>query len=140
MRTGYRDRSPRIEQDDETVETMELVVSLTHPAHRPMFELLAATGVRRSELLAFEVRDLRLNGDRPCIQVRQRLRSQRGNGLVVGPLKSRHARRDIPIPLELADRLRTHVAGKGERDLVFPSQVGTPLDPDNLATRVLAPA
>ena len=33
-----------------------------------MFELLAATGVRRSELLAFEVRHLALDGDRPARQ------------------------------------------------------------------------
>ena len=37
---------------------MELAVSLVHPEHRLMFELLAATGVRRSELLAFEGRHL----------------------------------------------------------------------------------
>lgn len=33
---------------------MELVVQLVHTDHRDTFELLAATGVRRSELLAFE--------------------------------------------------------------------------------------
>ena len=119
---------------------MELVVSLIHPKHRPMYELLAATGVRRSELLAFEVRHLHLTGHRPHMKVRQRVRRQRRNGLVIGPLKSRHARRDIPIGLELADRLRAHVAGRGPRDLVFTSEVGTVLDPDNLADRVLAPA
>ncbi|HET6867492.1 MAG TPA: tyrosine-type recombinase/integrase, partial [Solirubrobacteraceae bacterium] len=117
---------------------MELVVALVHPTHRLMFELLAATGVRRSELLAFEVRHLALDGDRPHVKVRQRVRRRRGVGLVVGPLKSRHARRDLPIPLDLADRLRAHVADLGERDLVFRSSVGTPLDPDNLAERVLA--
>lgn len=49
---------PRIDQDGETVETMELVVELVHPDHRLMFGLLAATGVRRSELLALEGRHL----------------------------------------------------------------------------------
>ena len=33
-------------------ETMEMVVQLVHPDHRLMFEVLAATGLRRSELLA----------------------------------------------------------------------------------------
>lgn len=119
---------------------MELVVSLIHPRHRLMFELLAATGVRRSELLAVEVRHLKLNGDRPYVQVRQRIRRQRKSGLVMGPLKSRHARRDIPIPIELADKLKAHVRDKADRDLVFVSRAGTPLDPDNLSERVLAPA
>jgi len=59
---------------------------------------------------------------------------------VIGPLKSRHARRDLPIPVALADRLRALLAHRGERELVFRSRVGTVLDPDNLADRVLAPA
>jgi integrase len=105
-----------------------------------MFELLAATGVRRSELLGFEVRHLALDGDRPHVKVRQRVRRRRGTGLVVGPLKSRHARRDLPIPLEVADRLPPLIAGRGERELVFRSTADTILDPDNLAERVLAPA
>ena len=134
-----------VDDDDELPrpflgDTMELVVSLIHSRHGPMFELLAATGVRRSELLGFEIRHLALDGDRPHVTVRQRVRRRRGTGLVVGPLKSRHARRDLPIPLEVADRLRRLVAGRGERELVFRSTADTILDPDNLAERVLAPA
>lgn len=134
-----------IDDDDELPRpflggTMELVVSLIHPRHREMFELLAATGVRRSELLAFEVRHLALDGDRPHVKVRQRVRRRRGSGLMVGPLKSRYARRDLPISLEVADRLGPLVAGRGERELVFRSTTGTILDPDNLADRILAPA
>ena len=100
-----------VDDDDELPrpflgDTMELVVSLIHQRHREMFELLAATGVRRSELLAFEVRHVALDGDRPHVKVRQRVRRRKGTGLMVGPLKSRYARRDLPIPLEVADRLR----------------------------------
>ena len=86
-----------------------------------MFELLAATGVRRSELLAFEVRHLALDSERPHVKVRQRVRRRKGIGLVVGPLKSRHARSDLPVPLEVADRLLPLVAGRGDRELVFRS-------------------
>jgi integrase len=134
-----------IDEDEELPqpfpgETMELVVSLVDPRHRQMFELLAVTGARRSELLAFEVRHLVLDGDRPHVKIRQRVRRRRGQGLVIGPLKSRHARRDLPIPLEVADRLRPLGAGRDGRELVFRSTVGTVLDPDNLADRVLAPA
>ncbi|MBV9002117.1 MAG: phage integrase SAM-like domain-containing protein, partial [Solirubrobacterales bacterium] len=134
-----------VDDDDELPrpflgDTMELVVSVIHPRHREMFELLAATGVRRSELLAFEVRHLALDGDRPHVKVRQRVRRRKGTGLIVGPLKSRHARRDLPIPRDVADRLRPLVVGRGERELVFRSTTGTILDPDNLTDRVLAPA
>jgi integrase len=124
--------------ETETIETMELVVSLVHPNHRLMFELLAATGVRRSELLALEGRHLALDGDRPHLKIRQRVRRRRGHGLVVGPPKSRYARRHLPIAVDLADRLRALKVADDE--LVFTSTVGTSLDPDNLADRVLASA
>ena len=75
---------------------MELVVSLIHPKHRPMYELLAATGVRRSELLAFEVRHLHLTGHRPHMKCFSECVDS-GNGLVIGPPKSRHARRITPM-------------------------------------------
>ncbi|MGH2985877.1 MAG: tyrosine-type recombinase/integrase [Solirubrobacterales bacterium] len=127
---------PRIEVDGEGVETMELAVALVHPEHRLMFELLAATGVRRSELIAFEGRHLRLAGPRPFVSVRQRMRRRKGEGLVGGPLKSRYARRDLPIPVDLADRL----SELGIRDdfPVFTTRNGRP--PDNLYDRVLKPA
>jgi integrase len=72
------------------------------------------------------------------VKVRQRVRRRRGEGLVIGPLKSRYSKRDVPIPRPLADRLLAHGAAQGE--LVFRSAAGSVLDPDNLATRVLAPA
>jgi site-specific recombinase XerD len=58
---------PRIEEDEDLPQplpgdSMDLVVSLVHPDHRVMFDLLAATGVRRSKLLAFHVRQKRLTG------------------------------------------------------------------------------
>jgi integrase len=130
---------PCVEGDDgEVVETMELVVERIHELHRLMFELLAATGLRRSELLVLEGRHLALDGERPHVKVRQRVRRRRGEGLVIGPLKSRYSKRDVPIPRGLADRLSAHSAVQGE--LVFRSVAGSVLDPDNLATRVLAPA
>lgn len=130
---------PRLEGDDgETVETMELVVGRVHEAHRLMFELLAATGLRRSELLVLEGRHLMLDSERPHVKVRQRVRRRRGEGLVIGPLKSRHSKRDVPIPRALADRLAA--VGAAQDELVFRSAVGSVLDPDNLAMRVLVPA
>jgi integrase len=119
-------------------ETMELVVELVPPAHRAMFALLAATGLNRSELLALEGRHLHLRGERPYVSVRQRVRRQKGKGLVVGPLKSRHRRRDLPIPIPVADQLAA--LGRAPGELLFQSGTGTLLDPDNLHERVLRPA
>lgn len=130
---------PRIEGEGrEGIETMELVVSFIEPAHRLIFELLAATGVRRSELLAFEGRHFVLDPDRPYVKVRQRVRRRACVGLVVGPPKSRYSRRDLPIPRPLADQLLA--LDVAPREFAFRSGAGTMLDPDNLSTRVLAPA
>lgn len=130
---------PRIrDENGETVETMERVVEMVEPDHRLMFEMLAATGVRRSELLAFEGRHLVLDAKQPYVKVRQRVRRRRDVGLVVGPLKSRYSRRDLPISRALADRLAA--LDVEPREPVFRSAVGTMLDPDNLAMRVLVPA
>jgi integrase len=132
-----------IEKNDgerEIVETMELVVSLVKSAFGLMFELLAATGLRRSELIAVKVRDLLLDGDEPCVKVRRRIRRRRGEGLVEGPPKSRFAKRDLPIPVELAERLAAHIRGRARDDYVFATSAGNPFDPDNLSDRVLAPA
>jgi integrase len=117
-------------------ETMELVVLLIRPEHRLMFELLAGTGLRRSELLALEGRHLSL-GEKPHVKVRKRIRRRRGIGLLVGPLKSRHSRREIPIPVEIASRL---AALEIEPDALVFSTEAKPLDPDNLYARVLRPA
>ncbi|MGC2374465.1 MAG: tyrosine-type recombinase/integrase [Solirubrobacteraceae bacterium] len=130
---------PRVEGGDgEPIETMELVVGHVNESHRLMFELLAATGLRRSELLVLEGRHLALDGDRPHVKVRQRVRRRRGEGLVIGPLKSRYSKREVPIPRALADRLRA--LDTASDDFVFCAATGTVLDPDNLAMRVLAPA
>jgi integrase len=130
---------PRVEGDDgEMIETMGLVVECVPEVHRLMFELLAATGLRRSELLVLEGRHLMLGGERPHVRVRQRVRRRRGEGLVIGPLKSRYSKRDVPIARAFADRLSVH--GAGQDELVFRSAVGSVLDPDNLAARVLVPA
>lgn len=72
------------------------------------------------------------------MKVRQRVRRRRGEGLVIGPLKSRYSRRDVPITPTLVDRLLA--LGAAPDELVFRSTAVSVLDPDNLATRVLAPA
>jgi integrase len=57
---------------------------------------------------------------------------------VIGPLKSCYSKRDVPISRALAERLSA--CGAAHDELVFRSTAGSILDPDNLATRVLAPA
>jgi integrase len=120
-------------------DVMEIVVGLIPTAYRLIFELLAWTGMRRSEILGLKGKDLRLSGGEPYVSVRRRIRRVKGEGLQVGPPKTKTSRRDIPIPVPLADRLAAlHTAPEA---WVFTSNGhGTPVDPDNLHSRVLRPA
>jgi integrase len=89
---------------------------------RPLFELLASTGLRISEAIALRVMDAALDPEAPCIHVRRAI----VNGQLTAP-KSRHGRRTIPISLELADRLRELGAGRGETELLFRGAHGAAL-------------
>jgi len=121
-----------------TREQLAAFLAVVHPRHRTMLRLLAATGLRVSELIALEWRHLRLDGSEPCVRVRRAL--VRGR---VEPPKSRHGRRDVPLDAELVSELRRHRQASewpGDEDLVFPSLSGTPLNPENLRRDVIRPA
>lgn len=121
-----------------TREQLAGFLLVVDPNWRVFFELLATTGLRVSEALALRWRDLQLDGSTPCVKVRRaRVRG------VYGPPKSRHGRRDVPLPFEVVRALRArridadwHEAD----DLAFASGAGTPTDPGNLFARTLAPA
>jgi integrase len=134
---------PNVDDLDEedvrvfTHEQLEAFLSLVHPRHRLMFELLASTGLRVSELIALRWKHLAIDGSRPHVKVRRTL----VRGREQAP-KTKHGRRDVPIDPELVSRLREHRKASEwsrEDDLVFPSLEGTPLSPSNLRRRVLRP-
>ena len=121
---------------------MEIVVGLIRPDHRLMSDVLAATGLRRSEVVGLRGKDLDLDGAEPYIAVRQRVRREEGT-LKAGKTKTPGSIRDVPISWEpsgrsLADKLRAlNVAPDA---FVFPGRFGGPLDPDGLQRKVLRPA
>ena len=67
------------------------------PKWLPLFELLATTGLRISEAIALRWSDLHLDGPAPRLQVSRAI--VKG---VVGAPKSRHGKRLVPLPFELA--------------------------------------
>jgi len=74
-------------------------------------------------------------GARPRLRVREQyVRGERRR------LKSRSARRDIPLSPAMAKRLWALSARSRDDAPMFPSATGTPLHPSNLRNRVLAPA
>jgi len=102
---------------------------------RPLFELLASTGLRISEAIALRPMDVDLGADTPRIHVRRAIVS----GQLTGP-KSRHGRRTIPISHALAKRLEALIADRDESELVFLGAQGATLRPGNLRYRVMIPA
>lgn len=100
----------------------------------PFFEFLARTGLRISEAVGLQWRDVKL-GDQPRIEVRRQ--DCRGE---VGTLKSDHSRRDVPLSPTTARRLWVASRGKAKTDRVFTTTSGAALSDGNLRRRVLVPA
>jgi len=103
---------------------------------RPLFDLLAVTGLRISEAVALRWCDLELDDGSPRLHVRRSI--VRG---VTGAPKSRHGDRYVPLPRKLAATLHSlRPPEAGDDAPVFPGREGRPADPGALRHRVLAPA
>jgi integrase len=103
---------------------------------RPLFELLAATGLRISEAIGLRWSDLALDGDSPHLHVKRAI----VKGVLVAP-KSRHGARLIALTPDLAATLRTYRPnGAPEDAFVFPGRDGAASDQGSLRRRVLVPA
>lgn len=103
---------------------------------RLLFELLAKTGLRISEALGLEWRDLAQANGRPVLRVRRQF--VRGT---LDDLKSANSRRDVPLPPMLATALtERRNAADPVCPLIFPSATGTYLADRNVRKRVLLPA
>lgn len=127
---------PKVEEEPKsramTREELYTFLTIVPAKWKPMFRLLAATGLRWSELIALRWKDLDLNASNPSVRVcRAIVRSQ------VKPPKTEHGRRKIPVPLQIAAELR---ALQGAEDaLVFAAGNGFPLRQENVRRRVLIP-
>ena len=120
-----------------TREQLAAFLRQVHPRYRLMFRFLAATGLRASELVALRWVDLRLDGSEPVVKIRRAL--VRGK---LGPPKSKHGIRDVPLDASLVSELRRHrseAEWPGDEHLVFCSTTGTALNTTNLRVRVLDP-
>lgn len=101
---------------------------------RLLFELLAHTGLRISELAGLQWQDV-VFGDRPRLRVRRQ--DCRGE---VRELKSEHSRRDVPLSPGMAQRLFATRRGRAATDRVFTSSAGARVNDGNLRRRLLIPA
>jgi integrase len=139
----------QIEEDEDRLralsrEQVGALLAAVDPQHRLLIRFAAETGCRVSEIIGLQWRDVTL-GNVPVINIRRAVVKGR-----VGPPKSRHGRRTIPLSAGMARELRllraqqeaTHGYALKPFDttLVFGTRTGRPHDPGNIRRRVLQPA
>ncbi|WP_168207350.1 tyrosine-type recombinase/integrase [Microlunatus elymi] len=136
-------RSMSVDQARELLDTIK-----TH-RHRALISIMLAFGLRRGEALglhwsAFDADAMTLRVTHGVKRVKDRTESKRKTRLEIGELKTRRSRRTLFLTPELVELLKQHrgrqaaeriAAGAAWQDhgLVFPTEIGTPLDPDNFS-------
>lgn len=145
---------PRIGQPEGRALTREqaqrLLAELRGHDFDALVTLMLAFGLRRGEALGlhwsaldWEAGTLGVTHAVKRVKVRDG-RSGRRTRLVVSELKTRRSRRTLYLTPELVEILREHRARQAKRrmalgaawqdhGLIFPSRVGTPMDPDNFS-------
>jgi integrase len=135
---------PRIEnyeiQPITPEEARKFLDAIKEDRLEALFTVALALGLRRGEALGLRWQDI--NFEQRTLRVNTSL--QRINGkLLLSELKTKNSRRVLHMPELLIRKLREHrgrqledklLAGSRwhENDLVFPSSIGTPLEPRNL--------
>jgi integrase len=109
------------------------------------YAVAIALGLRRGELLGLAWDDLDLDATPPRLSVRRALK-RHPSGLVLEEPKTRQSRRTVHLPAQVAGSLKRHRKRQAEdrlkagelwealplgADLVFRTELGTSLDPDN---------
>jgi integrase len=127
------DRHPKNERVFLTpTQVRKLISALPEPC-RAIVLVLALTGLRIGELLALRWKHV----DRSVGVIRVRETVYEGQ---FGSPKTRSSRRDVPMSQPVREILLRLAEGEEPDDLVFRSRAGTPINPKNLANRVLRPA
>ena len=103
--------------------------------HETLVLVLSYLGLRWGEAVALQAGDIDF--------VRGRIRVQRSfsttNGKPVLTTPKTHQEREIPVPKFLLHLLDEACLGKASQDLVFATDLGTPLDINNFRDRVFKP-
>lgn len=127
--------------NEEQVQTLLLTASMMEDRYLPIYYLAIHTGMRQAELLALKWEDI--SWERKTLNVNRQLIRKKGGGYIFRPPKTQSGRRQIALGqasiLVLKDhrttqsKLRQEMGdGWTELDLVFPSNIGTPIVGSNL--------
>lgn len=109
--------------DEQIVKLLSAIKGL--PPH--VFVMIGLyAGLRREEILGLQWDSVYLDGDAPYISVRRAWHSEHNRPVISTELKTKAARRDIPIPKNLAECLR-EAKSKSTSDFVVANSEGGPL-------------
>lgn len=115
------------------------------------FAVALALGLRRGELLGLSWDDLTIDASPPRMVITRNLTRVHGKGLHIADTKTAGSRRSVHLPAQVAEVLRSHRAKQAaERlaagpsweplplgaDLVFRTEIGTAIDPNNFRQHV----
>jgi integrase len=135
---------PRVRRHEATYLSPEAAQQFLDAARGDRLEafyaVAIACGLRRGEALAMRWSDV--DFDHGTVRIARTLSRTKAAGLMFTEPKSDRSRRRVPLPLPCVEQLRCHRARQLEErlragslwvdhDLVFPSALGTPLDPRN---------
>ncbi len=137
-------KAPKVEQYEvepyTPAQVRKLLAAISGDRLEALITVAVALGLRQGEILGLRWRDI----DFRCKQLHVRFQLQRLDGIpkFTQP-KSKNSRRTIVLPAVVVESLLRHrdrqdqiraVAGSRwlEWDLVFPTTIGTPMEPSNL--------
>jgi integrase len=125
-------------------QAQQLLAALHGHNMEALFVLALTTGMRRGEILALKWQDI--NFAQSTLQVRRIFTRAPGNRYVEAEPKTEKSRRSVMLPLLVTDLLKQHHIHQlevkqqasefwQERDLVFCTSLGTPLNPNKVLER-----
>jgi len=132
----HKPECSREEKPQLSSSEVRMLLEKIEPEHRLFLLLIAVTGLRLSEALAFRWQDFEASAG--TLSITHRLWRAR-----LGPPKTRKSRAKIQLARELVDALLDHQEASGfnsPEDFIFCRLDGTALDPDHLRREVLYPA
>jgi integrase len=129
-------------------EVRRFLQAAKHDRLEALYVLAVTCGLRQAELLGLRWDDVDLGTGRLTVR-RQVQRSRDGSGIITGPTKNKKSR-TIRLGEVAIEVLKAHRESQAEEvasakglwrdpNLVFASNIGTPLDPSNLVSRSFKP-
>ena len=132
-----------------TEETVKFLQAAKDSKHYVLFLVVIESGMRPEEYLALQWKDV--DFEQKVLSVRRAIVWNRtGGGFDFTEPKTKKSRRSIPISNSVVSELKTHRRKQLEAklklgaayknlDLVFPTEIGTPIQPKNLLDRHFRP-